>query len=110
MNSAVKTIEPSGILDGTKAKQFREEIISLVESGAETILVDFRDITFMDSSGLGALVVALKAVRAEGGQLFLCSLNNQVKMLLEITSMNKVFQIFSDRDEFEQAVAADKSN
>lgn len=109
MNSAVKVIEPSGILDGTKAKQFREEITSLVESGVETILVDFKDITFMDSSGLGALVVALKAVRAKGSQLFLCSLNNQVKMLLEITSMNKVFQVFSDRNEFEQAVT-DKSS
>lgn len=106
MNSTVKVIEPSGILDGTKANQFRQEISDAVEAGAENILVDFKNITFMDSSGLGALVVALKMVRAKGGKLFLCSLNNQVQMLLDLTSMNKVFQIYSDRDEFNQTVLA----
>jgi anti-anti-sigma factor len=46
------------------------------------VLIDFQDVTFMDSSGLGALVLALKTVRAAGGKLFICSVNEQIKCYL----------------------------
>jgi anti-sigma B factor antagonist len=98
----VKIIKPSGILDGTQAHEFRQQVKHSVESGAEIVLVDFADVTFMDSSGLGALAQCLKTVRAAGGQLFVCSLNEQVKMLFELTSMDRVFPIISDRQELEQ--------
>ncbi|MFM6056874.1 MAG: STAS domain-containing protein, partial [Microcystis aeruginosa] len=55
MSSAIKVIQPSGILDGNQASQFRQEIAEAVQGGSEVIIVDFKDVTFMDSSGLGAL-------------------------------------------------------
>jgi anti-anti-sigma factor len=103
MSPVVKIVEPSGILDGTKAGPFRQEISTLVENGAEIVLVDLKDVTFMDSSGLGALVLALKNVRAVGVKLFLCSINEQVKMLFELTSMDRVFEIYPNRAEFNNA-------
>jgi anti-anti-sigma factor len=60
----------------------------------------------MDSSGLGALVLALKTVRAAGSKLFICSVNEQIKMLFELTSMDRVFEIFPTREDFENAVVA----
>ena len=102
MNPVVKIIAPQGILDGTKATNFRSEVDLSVSEGAQIILVDFTDVTFMDSSGLGALVLALKTVRGAGLKMFLCSINEQVKMLFELTSMDRVFEIFSDREEFKQ--------
>ena len=69
------------------------------------MLIDFQDVTFMDSSGLGALVLALKTVRAAGGKLFICSINEQVRMLFELTSMDRVFQIFPNRDEFANTIS-----
>ena len=104
MSTTVKVVQPSGILDGTKAGQFRQEIGSLVESNADIVLIDFSDVSFMDSSGLGALVLALKTVRAAGGKLFICSVNEQIKMLFELTSMDRVFEIFPTREAFEDAV------
>lgn len=104
MSPVVKVVQPSGILDGTKASQFRQEISNLVESNVDIVLVDFQDVTFMDSSGLGALVLALKTVRAAGGKLFICSVNEQIKMLFELTSMDRVFEIFPSREDFEGAV------
>ena len=95
MSPVVKIIQPSGILDGTKASQFRQEISDLVEAGADVVLIDFQDVTFMDSSGLGALVLALKTVRAAGSQLVVCSINEQIRILFELTSMDRVFEIFS---------------
>ncbi len=104
MNSVFEVIEPKGILDGTKAVSFREEINQSIGNGAQIILVDFTDITFMDSSGLGALVLALKTVHTRNIKLVLCSINEQVKMLFELTSMDKIFEIFSSREEFENSI------
>ena len=103
MNTIVKYIEPTGILDGTKATSFRQEISEQVEAGADIILIDFKDVTFMDSSGLGALVLALKTVRASGSQLVVCGINEQIRILFELTSMDRVFDIFPNREEFEKA-------
>ncbi|MCT7950445.1 STAS domain-containing protein [Ancylothrix sp. C2] len=104
MTPVVKIIQPSGLLDGTKATQVRKEIDEIISSGASLVLIDLQEVTFIDSSGLGALVSALKAVRAAGGKLFICSINAQVRMLFELTSMDRVFQIFANRDEFNKAV------
>lgn len=104
MSSIVKVIKPSGILDGTKTNQFRQEVSGCVEEGADIILINFKDVTFMDSSGLGALVLALKTVRASGGKLFICSINEQIRMLFELTSMDRVFEIFSNQEAFETVV------
>jgi anti-sigma B factor antagonist len=104
MSPVVKYVEPSGILDGTKASEFRQEISESVEKGAAIILIDFNDVTFMDSSGLGALVLALKTVRAAGIKLYICSINDQIKMLFELTSMDRVFEIYRNRETFEKQV------
>lgn len=106
MNPAIKVVEPSGILDGTRATEFRKEISEYVENGAKVILIDFKDVTFMDSSGLGALVLSLKTVRAANTQMCLCSINEQIKMLFELTSMDRVFDIYPNREAFEAAIAA----
>jgi len=104
MSPVIKVVQPSGILDSAKGALFREEITALVEDGAEILLVDFQKVTFMDSSGLGAVVLALKRLRASGGKLYLCSINEQVKMLFDLTGMDKVFEIFPNREEFEKAI------
>lgn len=102
MNQTIKVITPQGILDGTKANDFRSQIDRSVHEGAKIILVDFTDVTFMDSSGLGALVLALKTIRGAGLKMFVCSINEQVKMLFELTSMDRVFEIYADKKEFEE--------
>lgn len=108
MAPVVKVIQPNGLFDGNKGTQFRQEITHLVDRGANIVLVDFQDVTFMDSSGLGAIVISLKTVRASGGQLFVCSLNDQIRMLFELTSMDRVFDVFANREEFNQAIALHK--
>ncbi len=106
MSSIVRIIEPKGILDGTKATDFRDNIDRSIENGVQIILVDFTDVTFMDSSGLGTLVLSLKTARNAGVKMFLCSINEQVKMLFELTSMDSVFEIFDNREEFEKILSS----
>ncbi|TVR14531.1 MAG: anti-sigma factor antagonist [Phormidium sp. GEM2.Bin31] len=100
----IKIVQPDGLLDGVKAGEVRREIGECLETGAKVILLDLKDVTFIDSSGLGALVSALKTVRAADAKMFVCSISDQVKILFELTSMNRVFKIFSDRQEFEESM------
>ena len=100
MQPNIQIIQPSGILDGTQAHQFRSQVSEAVDAGSKIILVDLKDVTFMDSSGLAALVLALKSVRSVDGKFCVCSVNDQVKMLFELTSMTRVFEIFESPEEF----------
>ncbi len=110
MSSIVRILEPKGILDGTKASDFREDIERSIANGVQIILIDFKDVTFMDSSGLGTLVLSLKTVRNAGIKMFICSINEQVTMLFELTSMDRVFEIFDNREAFEKTLASISAN
>jgi anti-sigma B factor antagonist len=106
MDQQVQVIKLSGIINTENSQELRENITHLLNSGVKIVLVDCQDVTFMDSSALGALVLAFKALRAAGTKLFLCSINEQVRILFELTGMDNVFEIFNSQDEFKQAVLA----
>ncbi len=112
MNSdlKLKIVKPSGILDSTKAAKFRQTVSQSIDQGIKSILIDFQDVTFMDSSGLGALVICLKTTRSSNVKLYLCSINDQIRMLFELTSMDKVFEIFSDQEAFNDAILEGKTS
>lgn len=104
MDLGVHVIEPSGILDGTQTTSFRQQVDTALEKGVKILLIDLKDITFVDSSGLGVLVACLKNARTAGCQMYVCSINDQIRMLFELTSMDRVFEIFEDRAAFEAAI------
>ena len=106
MNSSVKIVQPAGVLGNEQASKLRQEISEVVESGAKLILLDLQGVTFIDSSGLGVLAMAFKTVRNAGGRLCFCSVNDQPRMLFELTGMEQVFEVFPDRAAFDQAVAS----
>lgn len=102
MNPNFAVIKPVGILDGTQKDSLIDEVTEAVKAGVSNVLVDFGEVSFMDSSGLGALVGALKSARASGGNLYVCSINEQIRILFELTSANRFFQVFRDQEEFNQ--------
>jgi anti-sigma B factor antagonist len=103
MNSTIKVFYPSGTLSSTQANLFDQEIQGSLSAGVRHILIDFKDVSFMDSSGLGLLIVALKTVKAAGGRLSLCSVSNEVRIVFELTDVEQFFEIFPDRDSFERS-------
>lgn len=101
MDTTVQVLSPAGILDSTKAEEIRTQVNDALTSGTKTLLMDLKETTFVDSSGLGILVAVLKNVRSHSCEMYVCSINPQVKMLFELTSMDRVFTIFEDRESFE---------
>lgn len=100
MSNNTKVLKPSGILNAISANKIRRDINDSINEGYNVILVDLEKIDFVDSSGLGALVAAAQNVNSTGGQMFICSLNEQVKMLFELTKMERIFKIFANQEEF----------
>ncbi|NER84784.1 MAG: STAS domain-containing protein [Leptolyngbya sp. SIO1D8] len=101
MTAIVKMLEPAGVLDGVTTNELKHKVGDLVQDGADVVLLDMQSVTFMNSSGIGALVAILKMVRAKEKQLYLCGLTDQVKMIFQLTKMDRVFKLFSDRSDFE---------
>jgi len=106
MREQVKVIKLNGNLNATTSQEFRQNITTILESGAKIVLVDFQDVTFMDSSGLGALVLAFKTLRAADSKLVICSINEQVRILFELTNMDKVFEIFPSQEAFNEVLVS----
>jgi anti-anti-sigma factor len=104
MSSIVKVLKLSSLLDTNQANQIRQEIGTIVESGVQIVLMDLSDVTFIDSSGLGVLVLAFKAIRAAGGRLVLCSISKQVRMLLELTGTDQIFEVFPSQEAFQDTL------
>lgn len=100
MTTKFEVLQPSGILDAVNGNNLRLDIIDLLAGDTDIILVDLQDITFMNSSGIGALMAAFNKVRVADKKLYLCSPNEQIKLIFEITQVNLVFKIFADRDDF----------
>jgi len=90
----------------SNADQFKEEMITLVVDGAKLIIVNFENVNYIDSSFLGSLVVALKYAMPRKTDIYLVALKPDVKNLLTLIRMDKVFKIFGD---FEQAMDTLKS-
>lgn len=108
MSPFVQVVQPSGILTGHQAKQLRYHIDDLVNNGVNIVLIDLQNVTFMDSSGLGALIAAQRIVKTANCQLFLCSIADQVKMLFEMNKLSRLFEIFADKEEFQNTFFAEK--
>ncbi|NJR72656.1 MAG: STAS domain-containing protein [Scytonema sp. CRU_2_7] len=108
MIEQVKVIELSGVFGAAQSQEFKEKIDEILEkeSRVKIVLIDFKEITFMDSSGLGALVLAFKALQSVEINLVICSINEQVRMLFELTSMDKVFEIYPDQEEFNKTAVS----
>lgn len=82
-------------LTAVNAKKFKEEVVALIDEGASTLVIDFKEVSFLDSSGLGALVGVLKKI-GHRGDLAVCGLNPDVKQMFRICRMDRVFKIFPD--------------
>ncbi|MCC5633104.1 STAS domain-containing protein [Nostoc sphaeroides] len=104
MSPIIKIFQPSGILDGIRGSELRQQITFAVENSVDIVLIDLAAVKIMDSSGLGTLLSALRIVKSAEAKLVICSVNDSVKMLFEITKMERIFQIFVDQDEFHRAL------
>jgi anti-sigma B factor antagonist len=83
----------------SNADAFKEEMITLIGRGVRLVIVSFENVNYIDSSFLGSLVVALKYAMPRNVDIYLVSLKPDVKNLLTLIRMDKVFRIFNNYEE-----------
>lgn len=85
-----------GRLNMMAAPKLKEAIAAEIGTGAKQIVVNLGRTEFMDSSGLGALIGCLKLARQAGGDLRIANVPQQVLMVLQLTSMDRVLTPYPD--------------
>jgi anti-sigma B factor antagonist len=80
------------------ASRFKQDLIEFVTKGNRMIVLDLKEVNFIDSSGLGALIGSLKVI-GDDGELVLCGARDTVANMFKLTRMNKVFRMFPNTEE-----------
>ena len=99
----VQILDISGkIVLGEATKTIRQTISDLLVNGGRKIVLNLKDVNYVDSSGIGELVRTYTSVTREGKQLKLLNLTEKIRDLLVITKLLTVFQVYEN----EQAALA----
>ena len=88
-----------GDIDVNTSPEVKESFDNLIKEKKEKVVVNLKDVNYVDSSGLATLVEVFKNMRAYDGKLKLTNLSSKVMGLFEITKLNKLFDIFAEEAE-----------
>jgi anti-sigma B factor antagonist len=97
-NGVVK-VAVDGQLIVANRNELKEKVLEALDSGEAKFVLDFTSTGYIDSSGLGVLVSVSKKIREAGGDLRLAGLNEDLRMLFELTKLDTLFKICDTTDE-----------
>jgi anti-sigma B factor antagonist len=93
MNGVVVLDLEGRVVLGEETNLLREKVKSLLSEGRKSLVLNLSNVTFIDSSGLGALVSGHSSAKAGGASLRLCNLGAKFNELLQITKLYTVFDV-----------------
>jgi len=99
MDFLTKTVKFPASIDDDALAQFHHQTDLALQSDVDVLLIDFATVESTSSHGLMALVTAYKRVREANKRLFLRSVSEQVRMLLELTGMDEVFEVLPESED-----------
>ncbi len=111
MNSTVSyreitTFQPKGYLSAANEEDFWGELTAAIKDQPDSVLlVDMKEIEFMDSAGLMALIKSFRLAQGLNRRFSICAVAPSVKIVLELTQLDNVFEIFESREDFEATLA-----
>ncbi|HVN49081.1 MAG TPA: STAS domain-containing protein [Bacteroidota bacterium] len=106
-NLDVAILEPRGsLIGGEETDEFKAKAKDLIEQGNKKLILDLGGITYINSTGIGALVGIHSAYQKAQGKIRLCNVAKGVQNVFVITKLTSVFDVEEDR---EQAIKSFKS-
>lgn len=97
-NCQMVMLQPQGRLDFNNSKVLESQFARLKLQHDALWIINLGLVDFMDSSGLVALIAGLKAARESGSRLVLCNVPDAIRLILELTQLDSVFEIFANYD------------
>lgn len=92
-DEGVLVVGVQGELDLYSAPELRARLLQAIDDGADSIVLDLRGTTFMDSTALGVIVAAMKALRARSGRLVLVNESRSIAKTLAITGLDEMLDV-----------------
>lgn len=89
----------AGELDMATSPRLRQDVVALVAKGRRFLVVDLTEVDFVDSTGLGVLVGAMKRVRVHDGELHVVVASDRLRQLFEVTRLVRAFALFESVEE-----------
>lgn len=97
----MKVMALSGEIDMYSSPALREEMMGLIDKRVTPLLIDFKEVSYIDSSGIATFVEGLKRIMSYGGRLKLIGLLEGVREIFSFSKLDKVFEIYGS---FEDAL------
>jgi anti-sigma B factor antagonist len=101
----VTIVTVTGEIDVFTTPRLRETLLDLLENGSLHLIMDFSDVAFLDSTGLGVLVGMFHRLRSRQGSMVIAGPSERVRRVFHITQLTKIFTIYDTLDEALQARA-----
>jgi len=95
----VAVLSIKGSLDVSVQTKLKEKLYGIADSEQPDMVVDFTEVTFIDSSCLGVLVALTKKLREKKGDIKLVNLSEDVRSIFQITRLDRVFEIYADNQQ-----------
>lgn len=97
-NGTIAEVHVSGFLDAHTVSQFDARVGEELERDISRFLLDFEDLNYISSAGIGSLMVLLQQVRRKGGEMVLLNSQPKVYSVLDLLGFTKIFHFSNDRE------------
>ncbi|AFY42640.1 STAS domain-containing protein [Nostoc sp. PCC 7107] len=101
----VVLFKPQGSIDLEGGIALSQTMAEVVPQSDQLWVIDLAEVDFMDSSGLVPLVKALTSARQSGCRLVICNVKAPVRLILELTQLDSVFEIFNTYEDITNIVS-----
>jgi anti-anti-sigma factor len=86
-------MEVSGSVDIPGAEYLKKSLTKVLDSETSETVIDFREVSFIGSSGIGKLLLFYKNFTAKGGKISIVNMNKEITMLFKAIKLDKLFNI-----------------
>ncbi|HOT98440.1 MAG TPA: STAS domain-containing protein [bacterium] len=93
------TLKIIGFLDAHTAPMLEEAIQKLIDDQKVNILVDFKELNYISSAGLGVFMGFIEEVRSRNGDIKMCSMSPKIYRVFDLLGFPTIYQIFDKQDE-----------
>lgn len=95
----VKIVRLDGMIDGVTVATVEKELMQLLGDGANKMVLNFENLSYINSIGLRVILVVAKQLKRSQGELRICSLTDPVREVFDITGFSSILTVVQTEDE-----------
>lgn len=91
-------VDVEGRLDTITSAEFEKQIMTLLDGGCKSLILDCSRLDYISSSGLRTFLVIQKKMKSLQGIFMICSLQQGIKEIFDISGFSTIFSVFSNKE------------